>query len=221
VREEISIQYEIKVKTPIVAIVAGLGTLLLPSLSYAQRTVDDIFQRAQERLAQDEKNQASRSAEGREASARALEKVKAERCSHNENGIICEIVILCSRAPEIAGESLPDDKELTAAHQALDDVGDDLKKMASAIERMKIASARFQRGARAARDRCEAKVRMAYRSEAGPGQPAKSDPDEVIEANTPNDIYNGPVAIRPLTIGPQLMGKAPPATAKVLSNTLR
>lgn len=209
-----------KVKTPIVAILAGLVTLLLPSLSCGQRTADDIFQRAQERFAQDEKNHASRSAEGREAADKALDNLKAERCSHNENGIICEIVALCSRAPEIAGESLPNDKELTAANQALDDVSDDFKKMASAIERMKVASARFQKGARAARDRCEAKVRMAYRSQADSGQPAKTDPDEAIEATTPNDIYNGPVAIRPLTIGPQLMGKAPPATAKVPSNAL-
>jgi hypothetical protein len=210
-----------KVKTPIVAILAGLVTVLLPSLSCAQQTADDIFQRAQERFAQDEKNQASRSAEGREAVDRALDNLKAERCSRNENGIICEIVVLCSRAPEIASESLPDDKELVAATQALDDVSDDLKRMASAIERMKIASARFQRGAHAARDRCEAKVRMAYQLEAVSSQPAKSDPDKAIEANTPNGIYDGPVAIRPLTIRPQLMGRAPPATAKVPSNALR
>ena len=207
-------------KTPIVAVVAGLGTLLLSSLSYAQQTADDVLQRAQERLAQDEKNQASRSAESREAADKAFDNLKAERCSHDESEIICQMVVLCSRAPEIAGENLPNDKELMAANQALDDVGDDFKKMASAIGRMKIASARFQKGARAARDRCEAKVRMAYRSEAGSGQPAKTDPDEAIETNMPNDIYNGPVAIRPLTIGPQRMGKAPPATAKVPSNAL-
>jgi hypothetical protein len=204
-----------KVKMPIAAVLAGFGTPLLPSLSYAQQTAAaDIFQRAQERFAQDEKNQASRSAEGREAADKALDRLKAARCSHSESEIICQIVVLCSRAPEIAGESLPDDKELTAANQALDDVGDDLKKMASAIERMKIASARFQKGARAARDRCEAKVRMAYRLAAVSGQPTKPDPDEAIETDTPNDIYYGPVAIRPLRIGPQLMGKVPPATVK-------
>jgi hypothetical protein len=65
-------------------------------------------------------------------------------------------VVLCSRAPEITGEILPDDKELMAAKKALDDVEDDLKKMASAIDQMKIANARFERGARAARDKCEA-----------------------------------------------------------------
>jgi hypothetical protein len=201
-----------------VAILAGLGTLLLPSLSCAQQTGDDIFQRAQERFAQDEKNQASRSAERREAADKALDNLKADRCSHNENEYICQIVVLCSRAPEIAGERLPDDKELVAATQALDDVSDDLKRMASAIEQMKIASARFQKGARAARDRCEAKVRTAYQSAAVSGQPSKPDPDEVIEANTPTGIYDGPVAIRPLTIGPHLMGPAP---ARVPSNALR
>jgi hypothetical protein len=198
-----------------VPILAGLGTLLLPNLSCAQQTADDIFQRAQ-RFAQDEKNQASRSAERREAADKALDNLKAERCSHNENESICQIVVLCSRAPEIAGERLPDDKELMAANQALDDVGDDLKKMASAIAQMKIASARFQKGAR-----CEAKVRTAYRSEAVSGQPSKPDADEVIEANTPNGIYDGPVAIRPLTITPHLMGKVPPAPARVPSNALR
>jgi hypothetical protein len=74
-----------KVKTPIVAILAGLVTLLLPSLSCAQQTADDIFPRAQERFAQDEKNHASRSEEGREAADKALDNLKAERCSHNEN----------------------------------------------------------------------------------------------------------------------------------------
>jgi hypothetical protein len=199
-----------KVKMSIMAVLSGFGTLLLPSLSYAQQTAAaDIFQRAQELFAQDEKNQASRSAERREAADKALDKLKAARCSHNESEIICQIVVLCSRAPEIAGESLPDDRELTAANQALDDVGDDLKKMASAIERMKLASARFQKGARAARDRCEAKVRMAYQLEAVSRQPTRPDPDEAIETDTPNDIYNGPVAIRPLRIAPQLTGKVP------------
>ena len=86
-------------------------------------------------------------------------------------------MVLCSRAPEIAGERLPDDKELMAAKKALDDVEYDAKKMATAIAQMKIADARFQRGARAARDKCEAKVRMAYRSVSPlTDQPAKSDP---------------------------------------------
>jgi hypothetical protein len=44
-----------KVKTSIMAILAGLG-LILPGLSDAQQTADDIFQRAQERFAQDEKS---------------------------------------------------------------------------------------------------------------------------------------------------------------------
>ena len=143
--------------------------------------------------------QTSWSAEGREAADKLLDNLKAERCSDNDAGPLCDMVVLCSRAPEIAGERLPDDKELTAANQALDDVGDDLKKMASAIGQMKIASARFQKGARVARDRCEAKVRTAYRSVISSPlkETTKSDPDEAIETNTP-DIYNGPVAIRPL-----------------------
>jgi hypothetical protein len=200
------------------AVATTLGTLLLSSLSYAQQARDDIFDRAQTKFAEEKTNQESMSEERREAADKALDNLKAERCSDKEKGILCNAVILCSRAPEIAGERLPDNKELMAANQALDDVGDDLKKMASAMHRVKIASARFQKGARAARDRCEAKVRMAYRSEAGLGQTAKTDPDEAVEAETPNDIYNGPVAIRPMVTAPQLMRKAP-STATQASET--
>ena len=170
-------------------------------------------------------NEASWSAEGRAAADKAFDNLKATRCVDGENGIVCNLVVLCGRAPEIAGESLPDDKELVAAQKALDDVDDDLKKLASAMDRMKIASARFQKGARAARDRCEAKVRTAYRSEAGStydpkvisnltGQPTNSDPGKAIEANTRNDIYDGPVAIRPMVTAPQLMRKVPATTTK-------
>jgi hypothetical protein len=85
--------------------------------------------------------------------------------------------------------------------------------MASAIDQMKIANARFERGARAARDKCEAKVRMAYRSVSNKiGQPAKSAPEQAVEANPPDDIYNGPVAIRPMVTAPQLMRKIPTTT---------
>ena len=114
---------------------------------------------------------------------RALDNLKATRCTDEDSEQICRIVVLCSRAPEIAGEILPDDKELTAAKRALDDVEDDLKKMASAMDRMKTANARFQRGARAARDQCEAKVRMAYRSVSNVS--AKPDPDQAAEIKPP------------------------------------
>jgi len=198
-------------KTTAAAIAIGLATLPLTCLSFAQ-TADDIFRRAQERFSQEEKNQASWTAEARDAADRTLDNLKATRCSNEDSEDICQIVVLCSRAPEITGEILPDDKELMAARKALDDVEDDLKKMATAIDKMKIASARFERGARAARDKCEAKVRMAYRSVSNLiAQPAKSDPGQAIEANPPNDIYNGPVAIRPMVTAPQLMRKVPPS----------
>jgi hypothetical protein len=142
-----------------------------------------------------------------------LDNLKAMRCSKEDSEDLCQILVLCSRAPEIAGESLPDDKELMAAKKALDDVEDDLKKMARAIDQMKIANARFERGARAARDKCEAKVRMAYRSVSNKiGQSTQPAPEESVEANPPDDIYNGPVAIRPMVTAPQLIGKVPPAT---------
>ena len=192
------------------AIAIGLASLPLTCLSFAQ-TADDIFRRAQERLSQEEKNQASWTAEAREAADRTLNNLKAARRSDEDSEQICQIVVLCSRAPEIAGESLPDDRELRAAKKALDDVEDDLKKMASALNQVKIASARFERGARAARDKCEAKVRTAYRS-VSPA-PARSDPDPAVEANAPNDIYNGPVAIRPMVTAPQLMRKVQPIPA--------
>jgi hypothetical protein len=201
-----------KMKTTAAAIAIGLATLPLTRLSFAQ-TADDIFRRAQERFSQEEKDQASWTAEAREAADRTFDNLKATRCSEADSEIICQVVVICSRAPEITGEALPDDRELMAAKKALDDVEDDLKKMASAIDQMKIANARFERGARAARDKCEAKVRMAYRSVSN--APAKSDPDQAVEANPPSDIYNGPVAIRPMVTAPQLMRKVPPITATV------
>jgi hypothetical protein len=135
------------------------------------------------------------------------------------------MVALCSRAPEIAGERLPDDKELIASNKALDDVNNDLSKLTAAISRVKIAGARFQKGARAARDRCETKVRIAYRSkvsvtdeaksrsEAG-DMDAKSEPDEAPEPSAHNPIYDGPVAIRPMVTAPRLMGRVPPTITK-------
>ena len=49
-------------------------------------------------------------------------------------------------------------------------------------------------------------------------QPTKSDPDLAVEAAAPNDIYNGPVAIRPMVTAPQLMRKVRP-TATSASQT--
>jgi hypothetical protein len=207
-----------KMKPTAAAIAIGLATLPLTRVSFAQ-TSDDISRRAQERFSQEEKVQASWTAEAREAADRTLDTLKATRCSGEDSEHVCQIVVLCSTAPEIAGETLPDDKELMAARKALDDVEDDLKKMASAMDQMKIASARFQRGARAARDKCEAKVRMAYRSVSNlTAQPTKSDPDLAVEADPANDIYNGPVAIRPMVTAPQLMRKVRP-TATNASQT--
>jgi hypothetical protein len=151
-----------KIRAPATAIGIVLATILLARLSFAQ-TADDIFVRAQKQFAQDEKNQSSWTTEAREAANRALSNLKATRCSHDDSEVLCQVVVLCTRAPEIAGEALPDDKELMTARKALDDVEDDLKKMPGAANQMKIASARFERGARAARDKCEAKVRTAFR----------------------------------------------------------
>ena len=193
-------------KTPITTTVVAVVALLAPCLSFAQ-TADEILKRAQERFAQDENSQASWRAESREAADRVLDNLKAERCSDKDIGPLCDMIVLCSRAPEIAGERLPDNKELTAARQALDDAGDDYRKTATAMAQVKIASAQFEKGARAARGRCEAKVRMAYWSIS---QPTKSAPDEAVEANTLNEVYNGPVAIRPMVTAPQLMRRVPP-----------
>jgi hypothetical protein len=56
---------------------------------------------------------------------------------------------------------------------------------------------------------------MAYRSVSSfIGQPAKTDLDEAAEANTPADIYNGPVAIRPMVTAPQLMREVPPTATQ-------
>jgi hypothetical protein len=204
--------HEMKATTAAIAI--GLATLLLTCASFAQ-TVDDIFRRAQERFSQEEKIRASWTPEAREATDTTLDNLKATLCSREDSEVICQFVVLCSRAPEITGDALPDDKELMKAKKTLDDVEDDLKKMASAIDQLKVANARFQRGARAARDKCEAKVRMAYRSVSNlTAQPTKSDPDLAVEADPANDIYNGPVAIRPMVTAPQLMRKVRPTATK-------
>jgi hypothetical protein len=42
-------------------------------------------------------------------------------------------------------------------------------------------------------------------------QSAKSDPDEAIEANRPNDICNGPVAIRTMVTAPPPVRQTPSA----------
>jgi hypothetical protein len=202
-----------RMKTTAAAIAVGLATQGLTCFSFAQ-TADDIFRRAQERLTQEEKNEESWTEEARAAADRTSDNLKAARCSSEDGERLCQIVALCSRAPEIAGEALPDDKELVAATKAVDDVEDDLKKMASAMDKMKIANARFQRGARAARDKCEAKVRMTYRSVSN--LPAKSDPDQAVEEKPIDDIYNGPVAIRPMVTAPQLMRKVRPTATNEL-----
>jgi hypothetical protein len=207
-----------KIKTTAAAIAVGLAAISLPCLSFAE-TAEDIFRRAQEQFSQEEKNQASWTAGSREAADRTLDNLKATRCSKEDSEDICQIVSLCSRAPQITGEILPDDKELMAAQKALDDAEDDLKKMATTINQMKIASARFERGARAARDKCEAKVRVAYRSISSlVGQPTTSDPDPAVEAHPLDDIYNGPVAVRPMVTAPQLMRRVSP-TATNASQT--
>jgi len=200
-------------KRPVLTLAMGLSAVLFPCLSSAQ-TANEIFKRAQERLAQDEKNKASWKEEVRDAADKQLENLKTKRCLEGESEIVCQMVVLCSSAPEIAGERLPDDRELIAANNALDDVEADLKKMASAMDQVKIASARFQRGARAARDRCEAKVRLAYRSVSDPNaQPTQPHPDEAAEPDRPDDIYNGPVAIRPMVTAPRPMRKPPQTSA--------
>jgi hypothetical protein len=149
-------------KTSTIAIVTALGAILLPQISYAQ-SADDIFRRAQERFNQEDKIQESWSADGRELADNAKDKLKAERCQEGENAIICNIVVLCSRAPDIAGEPAKvDDTELMAAGRALDDVGDDPRKQALVIDRMNTAREAFMAQARVYRDRCEGKVRMAW-----------------------------------------------------------
>jgi len=202
-----------QMKRAIAAVAIGLAALSAPRLSSAQ-TVDEILSRVQQRLAQDAQGQASWSAEQREAADKARENLKADRCADGETGAVCDMVVLCSKTPEIAGEKLPDDRELTAANKALDDVENDLTKLAGAISRVKIAAARFQKGAHTARDRCESKVRIAYRSKASAAAEAKSEPDDAAaETSGQNPIYDGPVAIRPMVTAPRLMGRVPPVTS--------
>jgi hypothetical protein len=68
---------EHEMKATAIAVILGLAAPPLPCSSSAQ-TADDIFKRAQDRFAQDEKNQAAWSAESREAADRVLENLKSE-----------------------------------------------------------------------------------------------------------------------------------------------
>jgi hypothetical protein len=87
----------------ILTLVLGLSAMLYPQPTFAQ-TANEIFSRAKERLAQDEKNQASWNAEARDAADKEFDNLKAKRCIDGENEIACQAVVLCSSAPEIAGE---------------------------------------------------------------------------------------------------------------------
>ena len=90
---------------------------------------------------------------------RVMAKMAAEHCLPGENGIVCQVVLLCSRAPDIAGESLPDGTEIGAARAAMENAGSDLKRLAIASDMNKTASDNFQEAARVSVANCEAKVR--------------------------------------------------------------
>jgi hypothetical protein len=119
---------------------------------------DSIFERAQEKFAEEAKTPD----EVPEITAKVMAKLAAEHCLPGENDIVCQVVLLCSRAPEIAGEALPDDTEFEAARKALDDAGGNLTKIAIASDRMRAAGDHYQQAAQAAVARCETKVRAEY-----------------------------------------------------------
>jgi len=112
-----------------VAITIGLEVLWLPHPSLAQ-TADQFLKGVHERFAQDEQERASWSVEKREAFAKTLQKLMADRCLDGETGTLCDAVVLCTKSPEIAGEKLPDDKELMAAREAMANVEYDSAELA-------------------------------------------------------------------------------------------
>jgi hypothetical protein len=133
------------------------------SAPVAAHAADDIFTRAQRFFEEDDKRPMSK--EEKAIDDQVIKKMAAERCLPNENTIVCRVIVLCSQAPQIAGESLPnDDTEQAAALKALDDAAasGDLKKLALASELLKTANEHFTQGAISSRDKCEAAVRKAW-----------------------------------------------------------
>ena len=133
---------------------AALALALSVSLAHA----DSVFERAQEKFAEEAKTPD----EFPKITAEVMAKLAAEHCLPGENDIVCQVVLLCSRAPEIAGEALPDDAEFETARKALDNAGGDLKEMGIASDRMRAASAHYQQAMAAVIARCETKVRAEY-----------------------------------------------------------
>jgi hypothetical protein len=133
---------------------AALALALSVSLAHA----DSVFERAQEKFAEEAKTPD----EFPKITAEVMAKLAAEHCLPGENEIVCQVVLLCSRAPEIAGEALPDDAEFETARKALDNAGGDLKEMGIASDRMRAASAHYQQAMAAVIARCETKVRAEY-----------------------------------------------------------
>ena len=133
---------------------AALALALGAPLAHA----DSIFERAQEKFAEEAKTPD----EVPEITAKVMAKLAAEHCLPGENTIVCRVVLLCSRAPEFAGESFPNGAEIDAARKALDEAGGDLKKIALADDAMQAASDHYQQAAKAVVARCETKVRAEY-----------------------------------------------------------
>ena len=104
-------------------------------------------------FSQEEKNEASWTAEARDAADRTLDTLKATGGAPGEDSEpMCQIVILCSRANGHSGGNFTRRQGARGSQRTLDDVEYNSRKMAtSGKNQMKIAGARFEGGARAAR----------------------------------------------------------------------
>jgi hypothetical protein len=189
-----------KMKTSMIAITVALGALLIPITCHAQ-TSDDIFKRAQTKFAEEEKNQESWDKGSIELAENAKDALKKEHCFAKENSIVCEMVVLCYRYPELTGETMPDDTEVTAAIKAHDDVGvDDWKNQALSIDRVNVATANYQQEAIRVVDRCATKVRKAYNDaqhnstkSSAPLKCWKTIPEALCPGEIPNTKFNVPI----------------------------
>jgi hypothetical protein len=136
-----------------------LSGIALLAVCGAARADDDVLQRAQDYLAHHDNRDMVNDA------------IKAQMCLPGENDIVCNTVVLCNQAPEIAGEKEVDDTEMAAATKALIDAGPDLKKQALAADRLNVVSKVWRDGVVARIMRCGAKVRSAFQHAATSQQP--------------------------------------------------
>ena len=115
-------------KTAFLSWVSIVALMVIAPVGHAH--AEGIFDRAHAKFVEEDKTPD----EHPDITQRVMAKMAADHCLPGENGIVCQVVLLCSRAPDIAGESLPDGNEIHAARAAMENAGSDLKRLAIASD---------------------------------------------------------------------------------------